>query len=203
MREIIRKKNILPIHLDLERFEAIFARLEKDPGNPHSKRVERILDLLSGLRDDIPTRENMRNVTGLRNALGRYRWASRVTNTAQGYRVFYTIADRDTLSKDDEWEYGAVRDLLDTVPYTRGRSRIRRCEQEECRRWFFAAVREDQLYCSGKCRQRRYDSDPEKRDKKLAHMKKLYADEKARRLNPKSGVGLRRKAKKLRRAKAV
>jgi hypothetical protein len=33
-------------------------------------------------------------------------------------------------------------------------------------------MREDQQYCGGICRQRRYDNDPEKRDKKLAHMKK-------------------------------
>jgi hypothetical protein len=192
MREPIRKKT-LPAQLDHERFVVIFARIEDDPLSEHVKRVERILELLSALRDDLGTREKMRVVTSLRNALTRYRWVSRVAYTAQGYRVVSTIADREKLPKDDVWEYEAVRDLLDTVPHFGKRPRIRRCT--ECPRWFFAAMREDQQYCSGKCRQRRYDNDPDKRDKKLTHMKKLYADEKARKRNHKSGVGLRRKLK--------
>ena len=134
----------------------------------------------------------MRVVTGLRNALSHYQWVSRVAYTAQGYRVVSTIVNTEK-SKDVDWEHWAVGYLLDAVPHLGKRPRIRRCV--ECRRWFYAAMREDQQYCSGNCRQRRYDNDPEKRDKKLAHMKKLYADEKARSRDPKSGVGLRRKRK--------
>jgi hypothetical protein len=194
MKDIIRKKRTLPTELDQERFGAIFARLEDDPEKPQSKRVEKILESLSGLRDDLDTREKVRVITGLRNALSRYQWVSRVAPTHEGFRVVPAIADRANLSNDDVWEYEAVRDLLDTVPHLGKRPRIRRCA--ECRRWFFGVMRDDQQYCSGNCRQRRYDNDPEKRDKKLAHMKKLYADEKARKRNPKSGVGLHRKPKK-------
>jgi hypothetical protein len=154
--------------------------------------VERILELLSGLRDDLGTSEKTRIITSLRNALKRYQWTSRVDPTPEGWRVIASF-DRG-LPKDDVWEYEAVRDLLDTVPHLGKRPRIRKCA--ECPRWFYAAMREDQQYCGGICRQRRYDNDPEKRDKKLAHMKKLYRDEKARKRNHKSGVGLARKKPK-------
>lgn len=192
MRDIIRKKKIVPTQPDqAERLTEIFARLEHDPLSKHVERVERILELISGLRDDITTPEKTRVVTSLRNALTRYQWTSRVDPTPEGWRVIASF-DRG-LPKDDVWEYEAVRDLLDTVPHLGKRPRIRRCT--ECRKWFFAAMREDQQYCGGICRQRRYDNDPEKRDKKLAHMKKLYEDAKTHRRNRKSGVGLRRKRK--------
>jgi hypothetical protein len=161
MGEIIRKQKTVPTQPDQERFAAIFARLEEereDPEKLHSKWVERILELLSGLRDDLGTSEKMRIITSLRNALKRYQWTSRVDPTPEGWRVIASF-DRG-LPKDDVWEYEAVRDLLDTVPHLGKRPRIRKCA--ECPRWFYAAMREDQQYCGGICRQRRYDNAPRK-----------------------------------------
>ena len=69
MSDIIRKKMILPIHLDKEQLEAILARLEKRPETPQSKRIEKILELLSSLRDDISPLDKGQVVIRLRNAL--------------------------------------------------------------------------------------------------------------------------------------
>jgi hypothetical protein len=192
MRANIRKKTILPFHLDEEQLEAHFRHIEAHPETPQSQRVEKILELLSALRDDLTP--NMGQVIArLRNALRRYRWASHIAPTPDGYRVIRTTADRENLSKADLWEYEAVRDLLDLVHYLGNPPRIRRCADSACQKWFFAAKRADQLFCSGNCRQHHYDSDEDTRAKKNETMHKLYALKKGLALNPKSGIGLERR----------
>jgi hypothetical protein len=181
MSNIIRKKMVLPIHLDKEQLEAIFTRLEERPETPQSKRVEKILELLSSLRDDISPLDKGQIVIRLRNALRLYQWVSHIAPAPESYRVINGVADRENLSKDDLWEYEAVRDLLECVPYLGNPPRIRRC------------ARADQLFCSGNCRQHHYDSDEDTRAKKNETMHKLYALKKGLALNPKSGIGLERR----------
>jgi hypothetical protein len=185
----IRKNKILSPYLDEERLDKIFARLEERPGEPQSQRVERVLELLSGLGEDAPTSEKSRILTALRKVLERYRWIRRVYPTREGLRVLSFAANREYLSTDDIWEYTTVQDLLDLVPYLGARPRIRRCRDERCQRWFFAAKRDDQWFCDSKCKQHHYDT--ETREEKKAYMRKRYAEQKERARNPKSGVGLR------------
>lgn len=186
----------MPGHLDEKHLEviAIFTRLSQRPQTPQSRRVEAILELLSCLRDDAGVAEKLRVRTGLRNSLRRYRWESYIERTLEGFREISVIADREGLSADDVWEYGAVRDLLDLVPYLGNPPRIRRCA--ECRRWIFAAKRNTQKWCGSVCRQRHYDRDPETRAKKLEAMRKRYALEKERDRKRKAAVGYTERTKR-------
>jgi hypothetical protein len=186
MNPIIRKHEILPSHLDLWNLLEIFTRVKEHPEKPQSKRVERILELLSCLRDGLSTRERARVNAGLRNALRLYKWVSFVSPTPEGFRVIHAAADGEKLSADDRWEYGAVSELLEAVPYLDDPPRIRRCI--ECQGWLFAK-RANREYHDG-CRQRHYAKDPETRAKKAEAMRNLRAAEKKRARNPKSGVGL-------------
>lgn len=196
MNPIIRKNEILPPPLDPERFQAIFWYIREHPEQPHSKRVDEVLELLSSLRDDVSTLEKIRVITRLRNVLSRYQWGVRVSPTTEGFHVSHFPANRGKLSSSDEWEYGAVRDLLDVVPYLGKRPRIRRCVESECKEWFFAAKREDQQFCSGICRQRHYDSTPEMRESKKLYMRKHRAAEKKHDERRKTGVGFRGRVKR-------
>jgi hypothetical protein len=195
MRTLNRKKMDLPGPLDEKHLEviAIFTRLAQRPKTPQSRRVEAILELLSCLRDDLDKAEKLRVITELRNLLSRYRWVSRVERALEGFREIVT-ADREGHSREDEWEYWAVRVLLDLVPHLGNPPRIRRCA--ECPRWIFAAKRNTQKWCGSVCRQRHYDRDPETRAKKLEAMRKRYALEKERDWKRKAAVGYTERTKR-------
>jgi hypothetical protein len=181
----IRNKTILPDHLDDEQIGALFSQIEQHPDKPQSKRIERILGLLSRLGGK-PSKEEARRVTTqLRNALNKYRWVFQVPPTAQGYRAVALPAPSDSgeTSPDepDGWEYGAVRVLLDLTLVAGGLSRLKRCAYEGCKSWFYAANRKDQKFCtSGLCRQSHYYSDPEHQKKHRAAVAKYDADQRER-----------------------
>lgn len=186
MKAIIRKHEkhaIDPKEMQLD----LFRRLQEHPNTPHSKRVEKILELLSSLGTDLSPTEKGQTLMGLYNALGRYKWLARVAFTAQGYCVIRTPANRETLSKDEEWEYAAVDVLLNIVPSIGERPRVVRCE--ECTNWFFREKRSDKRWCGGVCKQRHYERDPETRAKKLEAMRKKYDDEKELDRKSKAAVG--------------
>jgi hypothetical protein len=175
MKAIISKNEILPSHLDPEHFGSIFWHIREHPEEPQSKRVGEVLELLSSLRDDLSTRGKGQVIARLRHVLSNYRWGVHVSPTSEGFRAIYFPADRGSF---DKWEYEAVRDLLDLVPYLGKPPRVRRCA--ECKAWFFAAKKNDQQYCDGVCRQHRYDSSPEMRESKKLYMRKYREDEKKR-----------------------
>jgi len=183
----------LPEELDEERFTAILYSIEKHPTRPHSARVENILELLSGLRDDLNQHEKVRASTRLRMALGRYRWTIQIATTPDaGYIELRVPAPEDPMnfSSDDKWEYESVRSLLDAVPRLGARPRIRRCEFEGCRKWLFAGKRADQRFClGGTCKQKSFESDPTKKEKKLAQMREAYAVQKRRDKKAKERIG--------------
>jgi len=183
MYSIIRKKTIQPRTGEV--LDALFSRLIEQPNKPQSKRVERVLELLSSLGNPRSKEKTIWAVTSLREALRIYQWVSQVMPTADGFRVVSFPVDRSALSADDKWEYEAVRDLLDLTLEDGSLSRLRRCDERACKTWFYAANRMDQRFCNGTCRQRHYDSDEEKRIQKRAYMRKRYADTKERELNPK------------------
>jgi len=188
--DIYRKKNLDPNHLDAVGLDALFSRLGERPDDPQSQRVSRVVGLLSRLGSDLSKADEIRVLTELRNALHNYEWVSQVSPTPEGYRAVLVPAYRRDLSREDRWEYHAIQTVLAITREDGGLSRLRRCE---CGNWFYAAKRNGRKFCSGTCRQYHYDSDAEKRKQKRAYMRKLYADQKERAKNPKSGVGLRQK----------
>jgi hypothetical protein len=177
---------------DEEWFISLFYRIEKYPDVIQSKRVERLVELFSELRDDISPSEKLRVTTRLRNALRRYTWTIQVVSTPE-FSVRRVIADPTATSQHDLWEYGAVSRLLDAVPEPGHRPRIRRCDN--CKTWMFAGKRTDQRFCSASCKQKAHESDPEKREKKLAHMREAYALGKERDRKAKERIGLNGKSR--------
>ena len=170
-------------------FLALFSRLKEHPDNPHSKRIELILDLLSRLGDDgLGKEETASALAGLRKALGVYRWVSQVSLTRQGLRTILVPADRENLSWADRWEYGAVNDLLSLLRDRNALSRLRRCADAACKSWIYANGR--QQFCNRNCKQHHHETDPEKHAQKLMRMKRLYRDEQACALKAKNRVRL-------------
>jgi hypothetical protein len=173
----------------------IFGRLEDGRETHQSKRVGRVLELLSGLGEN-PRGINAANlISELNPLLGHYRWTTHalVSRTPEGYRaVFRQRPEGNNLSREDAWEYEAVANLLDITRYPGALARLRQCGNQECRRWLFTPKGKTRQFCNNLCKQRRFDSDPEQREKKRNKMRENYADEKRRKLNPKCGVGLRR-----------
>jgi hypothetical protein len=199
MRTLIRK-NVISQSDDeagLLLFEDILYRIKRHPGEPQSMRVEELLELLSGLRDDLSTREGMRVITRLRKVLDRYQWRVQVSPTSEGFRAVYSPPYG--LSASDDWEQTAVGRLLEFVPNLGKRPRIRRCAV--CNEWFFAAKRADHIYCSGACKQRHHDGTPEMRENKKLYMRKRRAKEKRLEEKSKKAIGYRGPVK--RRAKSL
>ena len=188
----MRKNELMPTGPDPEQFDAIFRHIREHPKQPQSMRVEELLSLVSSLREDISKLERVRVINGLRNLLSNFRWSVQVSPTAEGFRTIYFPADRGNLSSADQWEYAAVCDLLELVPYLGKRPRIRRCA--ECEEWLFAAKRSDQQFCDngGICRQKHYDRSPEMRESKKLYMRERRADEKRREESSKIGVRFER-----------
>lgn len=179
MIDIISKNDILPSRLDTFDLELLFTHIDEHPNTDASRQIEKILDLISALAGAASKLEKGQAQVGLLKALRGYRWTSYVSNTAQGFREIRVPADKGSLSKGDLWEYEAVRNLLDCVPYLGSPSRIRRCAT--CRRWFFAAKRADQKFCKrGNCRQQNYESSPTIRESKKLYMRRYRAEEKER-----------------------
>jgi hypothetical protein len=172
----------------------IFERLENGRETEQSKRVGRILELLSSLGGN-PRGLGAVNVTAeLGHRLSRYRWVARVSPTTEGYRaIFRRDPGGNNLSREDVWENRAVTDLLDITGFPGALSRLRRCGNPECRRWLFTPKGKTRQFCNDVCKQHHFDSDPEQREKKRKYMRRHYAEEQKRKLAPKCGVGLRRK----------
>lgn len=187
MKSIIRKNKILPDSLETVDLDAVFRRVAENPERPESARIEEILGLLSSLTGDLTGIDRGNALARLSLALSRYTGFSRVVYAREGYRVAQFPANATT--PEERWEYWVVSRLLELVPLAGKRPRIRRCGH--CKKWFFAASREDQKFCGNICRQRNYDGDEARREDKKLHMRKLREDDKARSKNPKSGVGLR------------
>jgi hypothetical protein len=194
MRAQIRKQKPNPIDIKQE-WEDLFWHLQERPNAPESKNIEKILGLFAAIGTAVTGKGA--DLNRLRIALSQYKWVTYVANTPSGYCVIRVPAERQKLSKAEEWEYRAVGLLLNVVPSIGERPRIRRCA--ECDEWFYAAAREDQKFCKrANCRQAHYEKDPEKRQKKRDKMHDLYMLKKKLAENPKSGIGLERRTERSR-----
>ena len=156
-----RKTETLPEPLDSEQMWATFQRMIDRPETVQSRRVGEILDAMSALRSDAPTRERMVAKQKLDKLLSKYRWGVMVSPSKQGPVPVFYPANR-TLAGDDRWEYEAIRML----PYLGERPRIRRCE--DCGAWLYAGRNAKQRFCdnNGRCRQHAWDSKPGHKEQK-------------------------------------
>jgi len=182
-----RKKKISD-PLDDTGVAGIFSHLQQHPDTPQSRRVESLLDLLvllGGVRLGKADKANA--LARLRAALDRYRFRVQVFPTKQGIQAVYLSARG--ASTDEQWEYAAVNELLDLLKHEGALARLRRCET--CEGWLFALRRSDQKFCSDACRQYLHDNHPEKKTKRLARLRKNYAEDKVRAENAKRRVGYR------------
>lgn len=146
-------------------FAAILRGVDLRSSKPQSKRIERLLELLSSLGGPLGKQKRMETFTELRCALSRYQWTRTVEPFGKGL-VVITRPAIVKLSEDDAWECRTADDLLGFASLPDGASRIRRCEIERCRAWFYASGRKDQRWCSGRCRQYHYDNSEERKEKR-------------------------------------
>lgn len=175
---------------------AVFERIENGPERPQSKRVERILELLSCLGKKPRGMEAVNLISELAHMLRRYRWTTHalVSLTKQGYlTVFRRVPELNSRSREDVWEYEAVATLLDLARTPGALSNLRRCGNDECRKWLFV-LKGKRRFCdnNGVCKQHHFDSDPSQREKKRVYMRRYYADWG----NSSPRVGLRREKRK-------
>lgn len=190
---MLRKNEISLSHMDPERLDEIFRYIGDHPEKSQSKKVEEFVELLSALRHGLSSSERVRIITRLGNVLSAYQWVARVAPTGdKGYQPIYFFADRGSLSQDDRWERESIRDLLKIVPYLGKRPRIRRCDNADCKRWFFAKTeRRTNKYCSTTCRVHNYDTNPARREEKKVYMRnhRLVLKERDERLKRRIGFG--------------
>ena len=191
MKTTIRKKNTSLIDQKEEQRDLVW-QLKECPDTPQAKRVEKILELFSTLGTAKTGKGQV--LFSLRNALRRYKWVSYVAPTPVGYCEIKVPADRETLSKDEAWEYAAVGMLLNIIPSIGERPRVDRCE--ECNDWFFRDGRNDKRWCDNICKQRHYEKDPVTRAKKLKAMRDGRIREKKRDRKSKAAVGYTKRPKR-------
>lgn len=167
MKSLIRKNEFAPDSAAAGVIaNHLFRHLEARPKSKQAERVEQILEKLSRLgRGDVAAFFQNGDL------LSRYEWHYRLTYSgSRGLRAELMFTKE--LPEEDAWEYRAVRFLMSLVPHHI--NRLRRCADAKCNKWFFAARREDQQYCSGNCRQHHYDSDPVRRAAKREYMRDDY-----------------------------
>jgi len=185
MKSVIRKNGDVPewarLGLAQRGFQSLedamadelFRHLEARPKSKQAERVEQILDLLSRLG-----RGDQSAFFQKGDLLSRYEWHYGLTFSGRrGLRAELMFTKE--LAEEDAWEYRAVHFLMSLVPHRI--NRLRRCADEGCGKWFYAAKRDDQQFCGGNCRQRHYDSDPAMRKRKRKYMRE-YRDLTSRRV---------------------
>lgn len=155
----------------------IFARIETGPETAQSKRVERVLELLSRLGENPKGIDRVKITSELLSLLRRYRWVTHalVSPTSEGYRaVFRREPHGQNLSRGDGWEYTSVGTLLDLVQIPGAISKLRRCANKDCGKWLFV-VQGKRRFCDNNCKQHHFDSDEDHRREKRKYMRDYYA----------------------------
>jgi hypothetical protein len=154
--------------------DGIFRRLETKPNQIQSKRVERILELLSRLGKN---NGDWAAFTQLREPLKKYKWHYGLVLGRGGLSARLDFTRE--MSEADEWEHKAVRFLQSLVPHQL--NRLRRCAYDGCKGWFFAEKHAGQRFCKrGACRQKFYESNPDVQEKKRVTMRENRRKKKER-----------------------
>lgn len=182
----MRNKPIWPVHVDELDIAGLFYDIgERRAGTLQARRVERILVLLSRLGDDRTSKaEALRATAEMQSALSEYRWAYVVSPSTEGHGAVLLPARTEEVTPPgaSEWEYGAIRFLMELTRYPGAISRLRRCEYAGCNSWFFDETKGGgQKFCTkGLCRQNHYYSDPEHQKKHRAAVRKYDNAERER-----------------------
>lgn len=179
----INRKNILtsvPLGESAPELWSIFERIENGLETAQSRRVRRILELLNLLGENPHGMDEVKAISELGALLRRYVWVThaKVSRTKEGYRaIFRQEPEGAKLSREDVWEYEAVKMLLDLANSPDALSRLRRCRNGDCRKWLFV-VSGKRRFCDngGVCKQHHFDSDEKQREKKRVYMRKYYAE---------------------------
>ena len=107
----------------------------------------------------------------LQTALKRYRWRSSIKGDLDGFGEELEWDDATTSGGHANWEYAAVRLLLNKTREPGTLSRFRKCS--ECHEWFYAAT-SHQHFCKDGCRRRNASRDPEFKAKRRIYMREQY-----------------------------
>jgi hypothetical protein len=170
MAMIIRKTGTGTLGTDKYDWADLFMRLKSAPRGSPAENVAKILRLLklltSGAKNDRAGAH-----AGLNLILRRFQWRSVVSPTAQGIREI--LLAPMPLSDGEKWEYAAVRWLLDVHREQGGLDRVHLCpmhgEREKCEGWFYG--RKNEKFCTGACKQYRYDSEDAVKDRRARRAK--------------------------------
>ena len=198
MSNSIRKKKIAPLWSYWNRHN-ICPRLNSEPESDVVRRVAAFADALTALQKGCDWSATRGHLDGIGKLLGDKTYVEKVSLSGNGIHVHKELMRGKPFSPDEEWEYAAVSCLLESVKDGREALRLRRCSV--CAKWLYA-VRADQVFCGSACRQRRYDTEPERRREKLEYMRKRYAQQKERDAKAKASIGFAGGALRSRRAES-
>lgn len=172
----VRKYLPMPRHIGKTRLDEfdwydMFSRFRERGHDPRVVRVSRILELLK-------TPLNPLTHTELNGPelLGRYKWHSVVQPSRQG-RIEVLRPPQGA----DEWEYTAVRWLLNLLRESGELDRVHKCKmwgkRDDCLGWFYARPYGNRdRFCSDACKQFEYDSEPEIKARRRAQNAKHNQD---------------------------
>lgn len=71
-----------------------------------------------------------------------------------------------------EWQQRPAFRAFEMIVETRTVGRLRKCDIDDCQRWFFAK-KDNQLYCCARCRKRRHDRSPKHKAWRLDYREKM------------------------------
>lgn len=141
------------------------------------------------MKEQRGTLGELQALRALDKPLGRYRWSCQIA-TGRNVRIYWRGVG--VRNEEENWEYVAVRKLLELLEKPKGLDRLYRCGF--CRKTLLARTnkgRPPEFCPDTTCKQLNHDRKPENKKNKSEYMKEYYEDGKKRLNNRKSGVGLR------------
>lgn len=109
----------------------------------------------------------------LNSRLSKYKWHPFVGNGAYPGEYFYIRYKFYSPDEPTFHENAAVQWIIRHIDLMH---RVRRCDRELCRRWFFA-ITEHQKYCGANCRKQVASQEESFKKKRRAYMRKYRADQ--------------------------
>jgi hypothetical protein len=165
------KRKTKNLRLDEYDWVGLFAQFRENPDAPHVSRVRRILELLKAFTPELKGRAALHVSAELNARMKEYQWRSLVTNSTQG--VIEVLRAPFGVTGVKEWEYNAVRLLLDLLRSRGQLDFVHLCEMHGkrpmCAGWYYG--RSNKGVCSDACKQYRYDSQDEVKARRAQNAK--------------------------------
>jgi hypothetical protein len=117
--------------------------------------------------------EYARVLRDLNACLSGYKWHPTLAPYTEQRFYFLVRYGFRTANHEEKTENQAVEWLMRHIAEVH---RIRRCNRQQCRKWFFA-VTDHQKFCGENCRKREAQQGPEFKRKRADYMKKYRSDE--------------------------